>query len=375
MRLDGFDIFVIAVPRRAGGPGDVRRDTRSILVRVHDETGLSGWGESPVGNGADANNVEHVRDSLRDVVLPALAALEFDDLDSVGENTAAILKCVPREAYPGFCGAELALLDLMGRRLRRSAGDAVGPVRIPELRYSGIIAGDNRADVRSQSVPLRRAGVREVKLKVGVDLDRNLSLLDVVRQILGPEVELRIDVGGRWDRREATRQLEAMIPFRLAGVEQPVPASDIAGFAEITAAGFAPVIARDGISTVGDAVELAACRVCDTFSVNISQCGGLSNAARVHRVARGAGLGCQLGASEAEVGVLAAAGRLFATRSEGVRGCESSPCLARMAGAVTDIPAAPDLAQPTPAPKGYGLGIRILEAAVEKYASQRISVS
>lgn len=375
MRLDGFDIFVVSVPRRASGPDDVHPGTRSILVRVRDETGLAGWGESPVGNGADADSVGNVRDSLRDVILPALAALDFDNLDSVVVNTAAILKCVPREAYPGFGGAELALLDLMGRRLRRSAGDAVGPVRIPELRYSGIIAGDDQADVKRLSFPLRRAGVRAVKLKVGVDLDRNLSLLDIVRQILGTEVELRIDVGGRWDRSEAIRQLEAMTSFRLAGVEQPVPASDIAGFIEVTAAGFAPIIARDGISTVGDAAELAARRACDTFSVTISQCGGLSNAARIHRIARDAGLGCQLGADDAEVGVLAAAGRLFATRCEGVRGCESSPCLARMDGAVTDIPTAPDLAQPTPAPKGYGLGIRVLEAAVEQYASQRISVS
>ncbi len=375
MRLDGFDIFVIEVPCRTEGPPELSRGVRTILVRLRDETGLQGWGESPVGDGAEPDSLNTARDSLREVILPALATFEYGSLESVSVTVGELLEEVQNNSYAAFCGAELALLDLAGRRLRRSVGKILGPRRHPSVHYGGLISAEDDTVIRSQAAALRRAGVRDVKLRVGNDLAENLFRLDIARQILGPDVELRITADGRWDSAEAVRQLEAMMQFRLAGVEQPVPAADIDGLAAVTAAAIVPVIARDSVARAEDAMELAARRACDAISISISRCGGLVNASRIQSIARDAGLGCQLGADASEVGLVAAAGRLFAICREGIRWCEFAPSLSKMADCVIDPPLAPDLAEPSVSPRGPGLGIRVIEAAVHRYASQRISIS
>jgi len=375
MRLDGFDIFVIEIPRLLQSPREPRRGVRTILVRVRDETGLRGWGESPTGAGADETSLDEARDSLRDVILPALTTFEFASLESVSVTTGAIMEEIPNSAFAAFCGAELALLDLMGRRLRRNAGDLLGPPRQPAAHYGGVISSGGEADVKLQAAALRRAAVRDVKLTVGNDLEGNLARLEIARQILGPDVELRVTADGCWDSGEAVRQLEAMLPFRLAAVEQPVPAADVDGLAAVTRAGVAPVVARDNVVTARDAKMLAARRACDGISVSISRCGGLANSTRIHRIARDAGLGCQLGVDAAEIGIVAAAGLMFATRCEGIRWCEFPPCLGALAESVTEPPLSPDLAEPAMAPKGHGLGVRVLEAVIDRCTSQRISVS
>jgi L-alanine-DL-glutamate epimerase-like enolase superfamily enzyme len=375
MKLDGFDIFVIEVPCRADGSMRAERGVRSILVRLRDETGLQGWGESPVPAGAGPEGLDRARVTLREGILPALVEREFGNLESTSAAASAMLGEIPASAYDSFCGAELALLDLTGRRFRQSAGDILGPPRQPAIHYGGVITSGSEAVVKSMSLAFRRTGVRDVMLRVDGDLDRNLARLDIAREILGADVNLRINADGCWDPGDAATQLEAMAPYRLAGVEQPVPATDVDGLAAVTAIGACPVIARDNVVTTGDAIMLAARRACDGFSVSISRCGGLANAGSIHRIARDAGLECRMGADPSEVGIMAAAGRLFATRCEGIRWCECSPALAALAGYVTDPPPAPDPGQPAMASKGHGLGIRVLETMVDRYASQRFSVS
>ncbi len=374
MKLEGFDIFVIDVPWRADGRDTSLPGSRSILIRVRDETGLYGWGESPVSAGASPAMLDQARDALREAILPAFAAREFGSFDAVADAAGALLEELPASAYPAFCGAELALLDLMGHRLRRSSGDVLGRPRQPVIHYGGLLAGDDAAVTR-QAAALRRTGIRDAKLIAAGDLATNLSLLDITRELLGEAVEIRVAPGGCWDAEEALDQLAAMAPFRLAGVEQPVPVADVDGLAAVTAAGIVPVIATGAVVTAEDAKNLAARKACDMFSISISRCGGLINAARIHRIARDAGLGCQLGADAAEAGLLAAAGRLFATRAEGVRWCEIAPGLPRLADSITEPPLVPDLAEPARALRGYGLGVRILESKMEQYVSQRISVS
>lgn len=375
MKLVGFDISVLAIPLRIDAAQTAETIVRSIFVRLRDETGRQGWGECPTGAAGDDRRVEVLRDRLRHEILPALASRTYDGLTSVADASRSLLEGLPMNAFGALCAAETALLDLMGRRQMTSAGEILGPLRRPEIRYAGRIASGGDISVKEQAVGLRRQAVQRVTLELTADHDANHRHLEMVRQILGDDVDLRIAVDGPWDTEAAIRELEAMAAWRIGGVEQPVTPDDIDGMAAVTAAGFAPVIATGSVTTPDSVVHLAAERACDIVSIRISRCGGLSTAGVIHRIARDAGLGCQLEAEEAEAGLLSAAGRHFAGRLEGVNYCECASTPTRLPEPLTKPSMAVSLAAPVTTPRSPGLGLRVCEDAVARYATQRISLA
>ena len=103
--------------------------------------------------------------------------------------------------------------------------------------------------------------------------------------------------------------------------------------------------------------------------------GGLLNAARIHRTAREAGLECQLGAQVGESGILSAAGRHYATRSDHVRWCEGSYDSILLETSVTepDITVGPGGA--ASAITGPGLGVSPTADRLEACTLEKIAVN
>jgi muconate cycloisomerase len=376
MRINRFDIVIVELPMKPSVGDDQAggKTARNILVAAQDEDGNTGWGESCPRPDVTGESIESARDDLQQNILPGLLGRKSDSLYEVVTAMTGTLEGLQRNQHAAFCAAELAILDLVSRRMGVSAGEAIGPIRKGAVHYGGVIPAKTRGGVKKYAARMRKLGVGHVKISVGADLTDNLEFLDIARQILGDKVELRVNADGAWDADEAIRQLQAMSLYRLAGVEQPVPGDDLDGMARVTAAGIVPVIAAASLVTLDDARRLAKMNACDVFNIGISKCGGLINASRIHAMARSAGIGCQLGAASGETGILSAAGRQYATRNEGAKWCEGCIENEWLAGAISE----PDITATTgglaTALNGPGMGVTILEDRVAKYATTRISV-
>jgi L-alanine-DL-glutamate epimerase-like enolase superfamily enzyme len=376
MRINRFDIVIVELPKRLIVEVDSgeSKSARKILVAARDEDGNAGWGESCPHPDVTGETIQSARDDLQQSILPDLIGRRFGSLYDVVAVMSGAIEKLPRNQYAAFCAAELAVLDLVSRHLGVSAGEAIGPIRKGAVHYSGVIPTGSREVVQKYAARMRKLAVGHVKIKVGSDLTENLDFLDIARQILGDEVEFRINADGAWNSDEAIRQLRAMSLYRLAGVEQPVPSDDIQGMARVTAEGNVPVIADTSLVTLDDARQLAKANACDVFNIGISKCGGLINSSRIHAVARSAGLGCQLGARSGETGLLSAAGRQYATRNEGAKWCEGSIDNEQSGTKITQ----PDIAATTgglaTAINEPGMGVTVLEDQVARHATTRITV-
>lgn len=376
MKLTGFDIIITG--RRRAGPisaGAVRHaSSQSLFVGLRDDVGTIGWGETCLDPGSSGDAMSSARDALRQTILPALLTLKIDGLEDAYRMAQDLLHELPCEMQPAFCAAELALLDIAGRRFRRSAGRILGPTVRTSIHYSGLVSTTDEAELVRDAGNLRRSGIRHVKMCLTDDIQTNLRMMDIVRNRLGAEAEIRVRAAAGWTADEAMAQLEALAPYHLAGIEQPVSPDDVGGLRQVTRAGLAPVIADDALVTVDDAARLIEAQACDIFSIRPAKCGGLINSARIHSMARTAGLGCQLGALSGEGALLMAAGLQFACRSEGIRWAESGldPLPEESAIADPDLTLGPGgLAQPLTGP---GLGVRIRLERLMESAAQKISV-
>ncbi|WP_027929926.1 L-fuconate dehydratase [Amycolatopsis thermoflava] len=88
-------------------------------------------------------------------------------------------------------------------------------------------------------------GFRQIKLKVGADLDEDLRRLRIAREVCGPDVRIAVDANQRWDVGDAIAWVERLRPFDLAWIEEPTSPDDILGHAAIAKA-VAPIPVATG---------------------------------------------------------------------------------------------------------------------------------
>ena len=135
-------------------------------------------------------------------------------------------------------GLELALFDAAARArgepLHRYLGGEGCADGVPVNATVGDGSPEETARAAREAVA---AGYPAVKVKVGArSLGADLDRLTAVREAC-PEVELRVDANGAWDRSAASRALPDLARLDVAYVEQPLAAPDLAGHADLRSRG------------------------------------------------------------------------------------------------------------------------------------------
>ena len=82
----------------------------------------------------------------------------------------------------------------------------------------------------------RVKGFRQIKLKVGQNVDDDLRRLALAREAIGPDVRLAVDANQVWDVPTAIEWINRFHEFDLAWVEEPTSPDDVIGHATIARA-------------------------------------------------------------------------------------------------------------------------------------------
>jgi len=79
-------------------------------------------------------------------------------------------------------------------------------------------------------------GFRQIKLKVGADLEDDVRRVALARATVGPDIRIAIDANQRWEVDEAIEWIGKLTPYDLAWVEEPTNPDDVVAHAAIAAA-------------------------------------------------------------------------------------------------------------------------------------------
>jgi muconate cycloisomerase len=254
---------------------------------------------------------------------------------------------------------------LLGGAIRR---------RIPVTHSIGLL---DFAEAEREAAQVAREGIRTIKIKVGVDPERDVAMVRRVREAVGPDVALCVDANqGYRTPGEAIRTFRRMERHDLIYFEQPV--EGIERLADVARAIDVPVMADESAWNAHDVIQIAERRAAQIVSIYTTKPGGLYRAMEVAAVARAAGLICNVnGSVETGVGNLANL-QLAAAAAPVVLSCVvpvSTPAEAQT-GNVAGIYYTDDLiAAPmrlvdgaVELPGGVGMGIAVDEAKVRRYA-------
>jgi muconate cycloisomerase len=291
-----------------------RSSSENVYVKVTLSDGTTGFGEGVPRPYVTGETAEAALSAVCDRYAPALVGGELTDPEAVPAVLHGVAATTAHDGPPGaaWCAVELALLDAAGRLFGVPVRHWLGPVRAPELSYDAVIPFSSTRALGPLALLVRALGIPHVKVKVGQDLDGDLDRLRILRRVLGPDTDLRVDANCAWTAEEALAAIERMRRYGISLVEQPVAAGDLDGLQRLTAACPEMIAVDESLRNVEEAEALVAAKACDAFNIRVSKCGGLQASMQMAAVAADAGLICIVGAQVGESGILSAAGRHLA---------------------------------------------------------------
>jgi muconate cycloisomerase len=220
---------------------------------------------------------------------------------------------------------------------------------------------------------MKLIGLRHVKVKVGMGDD--VARVGALREALGPDASLRLDANGAWGVDQAIEVLNAVAPLDIACVEQPIPRGPLTELKRLKRSCPVPIMADESLVTLGDADALIAEQAVDAFNIRISKCGGLARSVEIARRAAQARIRLQVGAQVGETAILSAAGRHLAAALEDIAFVEGSYGTLLLTEDVSAESVRFGHRGEAPLLRGPGLGIRVLEERLRRYARQVIDLA
>jgi muconate cycloisomerase len=159
---------------------------------------------------------------------------------------------------------------------------------------------------RTRTRELVEAGFTTIKVKVGTSLEEDVQRVRIVRETLGPDLDLVIDANGGYDVRTAIRAAKLLEDCNVGLFEQPTPRGDFHGLAEVRRSITPLVMADDICFDFYDAVECIRHEACDVISVYPGKNGGIRKSKRIIEYAAEHGIACSIG-SNLELDIASAA--------------------------------------------------------------------
>ncbi len=254
-----------------------------------------------------------------------------------------------------ICGLDMAFWDALGRAHDLSVACLLGGAETPIPAYDsyGLVDPVADRDALAQSV---ERGFKAIKIKLGEgDLRLDVETVAAVKEIIGDEIRLMVDYNQSLTVPEAVRRIRRLAEFDPHWVEEPVPAEDLTGHAEIRASSPVPIQTGENWWFPQDMARAIAARASDLAMPDIMKIGGVTGWLRA--------------AGQAAAASLPVSSHTFVEPSAHVLAvtptCHWLEYL-DIAGAVLERRA--DLADGAVAPRGPGFGIAWDEEAVGRYA-------
>jgi L-alanine-DL-glutamate epimerase-like enolase superfamily enzyme len=267
------------------------RGQEVIVVTVHTDQGITGTGyfSTPVFDHGMVGDVcvTLLRRNIRQLIL--------------GQNplhTEQVWQCMMdgpwRTARGGLVlscisAVDFALWDIKGKIFNVPVSDLFGHRRELIPTYANVghqLSPDQLAQKAAEYVS---QGHRAVKIRGGtaaVPLAEATKRVAAVREAIGPEVKLMVDINGSWDAETAIQQLRAWEKHQLYWLEEPVSPEDLTGYIKVKEyAGQTFIAGGEQNSGLNEFRLLIEHKAVDIVQPNANATGGITDWLRIYRLA------------------------------------------------------------------------------------------
>jgi galactonate dehydratase len=234
---------------RAGNRTIYPTTDMSVLVKATADDGMIGWGET---YGIVAP--EAVVAIVDDVLGPQVAGRDPRDAVAIQEDLYDLMRV--RGHFGGFyvdaiAGVDIALWDLFGKIVGQPVAKLLGGHRRDSIpAYVSGLPGATLADKVTLARDFAARGFDAFKYAAAVSFDGIEEEMRALREALGPEAKLMVDLHWKFTAGEAIALIERLAPYAPYFVEAPCAPEDLEGQAQVAAASRVPVALGEELRTV-----------------------------------------------------------------------------------------------------------------------------
>ena len=255
----------------------VQIDTSNIIVEVHTDEGLTGWGESdpwPAFTGDTADSVVVILEKCLAPVLIGQDPTKINDINELMDKTL-------RANATTKASIDMACHDILGKSLGVPVHQLIGGKQRDNIRCFWAVGGSTPEETAQEVLEIKKQGFWGCMIKIGTDWKLDAARTNAVREAVGDEFPLIVDANQGWDTDTAIAYGNAVASANLLFFEQPVKYWDVEGMATIRKKVPMPISADEGISSIQEAKALIKAEACDFFSIKISKMGGIMKAKQI----------------------------------------------------------------------------------------------
>ncbi len=204
-----------------------------VLVRLRTNDGIEGFGLATSYTSAEPI-LDCFRSGIGDRILganPLQPERIYRDIFSLTAQRLAHEKGWGREALVRISAAvDVACWDIMGKTANLPLYQILGGFRDKVPCYVTCAYyrdGKDLVELRDEMEALKAQGHKGFKAKVGgLSLAEDMERLGVVRDVIGDDKEMMVDVNRAWDLETATEGARLLEPLRPLWLEEPVRWAD-----------------------------------------------------------------------------------------------------------------------------------------------------
>ena len=199
-------------------------------------------------------------------------------------------------AIHAMSGIDMALWDIKGKVLGLPIWKLLGGGFHQRIRaYASSLFGATPRETGERARRFRDKGFDAVKFgwaPMGEDAATDVALVREARAGLGEDADLLIDAGLAWDVKTAIQRARAFSEFDIFWLEEPLLPDDYRGYSRLASATDIPIAAGEEESERRSFIELMDKGRIDVVQVDLTRCGGFTEAVKIASLAADRGLRC-----------------------------------------------------------------------------------
>lgn len=265
----------------------------AFIVKVHTDEGIVGIGESDTSPLVAKAMVDAPESNLYCGGLKRLV---------VGENPLEIQKLWDKmywtSNYNGRRGLgihvisaiDIALWDIASQYYNVPIHILLGGKYRDKIRaYGTFIPADTPEETVRIALELKAQGFTSLKFGGGVlgdDAELDYQIVKAVREALGDDFELQIDLATKWRTYGyASAMFKRLEKFHLNWIEEPVLSDDMDGYARLGALSSAKIAGGESLTTRYEFRDFLSRSKVDIIQPDITRCGGISEMRKIYDLA------------------------------------------------------------------------------------------
>jgi len=262
------------------GPRGEPLGRQTVVVKITGEDGSVGWGQSVPTHKWSYETLETVQTTIEKYLAPVLAGMNAFDLESIEAAMNTVIAPSFSTGQP-ICkaGIDLAIFDLLGRKLNQSAGQRWRRRGKDRITLSWTLNPRKLDAIPGLIAQGRQRGYRNFNVKVAPDAAFDVEMCRQVRKLV-PDGFLWADANGGYDETTALAVAPKLAEAGADVLEQPLRPNRLTGYQKLKKQGALPIILDESVVNHSELEEFGALGMCDGVAMKPARCGGITEAQR-----------------------------------------------------------------------------------------------